>query len=110
MQSTSRKSVKRSVENCIVVKEMSGTRPVRCQKYGKPLGCVTVLAKGLTLSHPLQDMKIIAIRMECAHSKKNSIQKTLKRPSAIAFLKILMLGILYAGIAYRRKDASPSKR
>lgn len=70
MSGTSRKSVKRNAENCIVVKEMSGTRPVRCQKCGKPLGYVTVLAKGLTLSHPLQDMKIIAICMECAHSKK----------------------------------------
>jgi hypothetical protein len=70
MSDTSRKSVKRSVENCIVVKEMSDTRPVRCQKCGKPLGYVTVLAKGLTLTHPLQDVKIIAICMGCAHSKK----------------------------------------
>lgn len=70
MAGTSQKSVKRSVENCIVVKEMSGTRPVKCQKCGKPLGYVTVLAKGLTLSQPLQDAKIIAICMGCAHSEK----------------------------------------
>ena len=35
---------------------MNNTKPLRCQKYGKPLGYVTVLAKGLTsLPQPLQD-------------------------------------------------------
>ena len=51
--------------------EMSDAKPVRCQKCGKPLGYVTVLAKGVTsLQQPLQNMKLIAICMECVQKKK----------------------------------------
>ncbi|MGB8780638.1 MAG: hypothetical protein WCD81_08315 [Candidatus Bathyarchaeia archaeon] len=71
MPKTGQKPVKRIVENCIVVKDMIDAKPVRCQKCGKPLGYVTLVAKGLTsLSQTLQNAKIIAICMECAHREK----------------------------------------
>lgn len=71
ISSTSQKPVKRILENPIVVKEMSDARPVRCQKCGKPLGYVTVVVKGLTpLSQPLQNLKIIAICIQCANREK----------------------------------------
>lgn len=71
MLSTGQKPVKRSVKNCIVVKDMSDAKPVRCQRCGKPLGYVTVLAKGLTpLSQSLQNVKIVAICMECSQREK----------------------------------------
>jgi hypothetical protein len=71
MPSTGKKLVKRIRENPIVVKEMSGARPVRCQKCGKPLGYVTVIAKGLTpLSQPLHNLKVIAICLQCANKGK----------------------------------------
>jgi len=39
---------------------MTDSKPVRCQKCGKPVGYVTVLAKGLTLfQQPLQNIKIV---------------------------------------------------
>jgi hypothetical protein len=51
--------------------ELSGSEPVRCQKCGKPIGYVTVLAKGLTsFQQPIQNVKIVAICMECAQKKK----------------------------------------
>jgi uncharacterized ferredoxin-like protein len=51
--------------------KMSDARPVRCQKCGKPLGYVTVLAKGLTsFQQPIQKVKIVAICMECFEKKK----------------------------------------
>jgi hypothetical protein len=50
---------------------MSSDKPVRCQKCGKPVGYVTVLAKGLMgLQQPLQNVKVVAICMECAQNKK----------------------------------------
>lgn len=50
---------------------MSNANPLRCQKCGKPLGYVTVLAKGITsLVQPLQDVKLVAICMECFQKKK----------------------------------------
>jgi hypothetical protein len=50
---------------------MSNVKPLRCQKCGKPIGYVTVLAKGITpLFQPLQDVKLIAICMECFEKKK----------------------------------------
>ena len=49
---------------------MSDAKPVRCQKCGKPLGYVTVLAKGLLgMQQPLQNVKLIAIWMECFQKK-----------------------------------------
>jgi hypothetical protein len=49
--------------------EMSA-KPVRCQKCGKPLGYVTVLAKGLaSFQQPIQNVKIVAICMECFQKK-----------------------------------------
>jgi hypothetical protein len=51
--------------------KMNDARPVRCQKCGKPLGYVTVLAKGLiSFQQPIQNVKIVAICMECFHKKK----------------------------------------
>ena len=51
--------------------KMSDARPVRCQKCGKPLGYVTILAKGLTsFQQPIQKVKIVAICMECFEKKK----------------------------------------
>jgi hypothetical protein len=45
---------------------MREAKPVRCQKCGKPLGYVTVLAKGLLgLKQPLQNVKLVAVCMEC---------------------------------------------
>ena len=50
---------------------MSESKPVRCQKCGKPVGYVTVLAKGLLgLQQSLQNVKVVAICMECAQKKK----------------------------------------
>jgi hypothetical protein len=50
---------------------MNDAKPVRCQKCGKPLGYVTVSAKGLTsLQQPIQNARIVAICMECSQKKK----------------------------------------
>jgi hypothetical protein len=50
---------------------MSGAQPVRCQKCGKPVGYVTVLAEGvLGLQQPLQNVKVVAVCMECAQKRK----------------------------------------
>ena len=50
---------------------MSESKPVRCQKCGKPVGYVTVLAKGLLgLQQSLQNVKVVAICMECVQKKK----------------------------------------
>ncbi len=50
---------------------MSSDKPVRCQKCGKPVGYVTVLAKGLLgLQQPLNNVKVVAVCMECAEKKK----------------------------------------
>jgi hypothetical protein len=51
--------------------KMSTPGLVRCQKCGKPLGYVTVLAKGLTpLMQPLQNVKVVAVCMDCSQKKK----------------------------------------
>lgn len=45
--------------------------PVRCQKCGKPIGYITVLGKGLMgMQQPVQNVKIVAICMDCAQKKK----------------------------------------
>jgi hypothetical protein len=50
--------------------KMNDSRPVRCQKCGKPLGYVTVLAKGLiSFQQPIQNVKIVAICMDCYQKK-----------------------------------------
>ena len=50
---------------------MGESKPVRCQKCGKPVGYVTVLAKGLMgLQQPLQNVKVVAVCMECVQKKK----------------------------------------
>jgi len=50
---------------------MNNAQPVRCQKCGKPVGYVTVLARGVMgLQQPLQNVKVIAVCMECAQKKK----------------------------------------
>jgi len=49
---------------------MNEPKPVRCQKCGKPLGYVTVLAKGLLgLQQPLQKVKLVAVCMECSQKR-----------------------------------------
>jgi hypothetical protein len=51
--------------------KMGDAKPVRCQKCGKPLGYVTVLAKGLlSLQQPLQNVKVVAVCMDCFQKKK----------------------------------------
>jgi hypothetical protein len=51
--------------------KLSGDKPVRCQKCGKPIGFVTVLAKGLmSFQQPVESVKIVAICMECAETKR----------------------------------------
>jgi hypothetical protein len=63
--------LKRLIENCSSGEEMSEAKPIRCQKCGQPLGYVTVLAKGLTsLQQPIQNVRIVAICMECSQKKK----------------------------------------
>ena len=53
--------------------KMSDAKPVRCQKCGNPIGYVTVLGKGLTsFQQPVQNVKIVAICMECAQKKKQA--------------------------------------
>jgi len=50
--------------------ERMNVDPVRCQKCGNPIGYVTVLAKGLLgMQQPVQNVKIVAICMECAQKK-----------------------------------------
>ena len=50
---------------------MSPAKPVRCQKCGKPIGYLTVLAKGLTsLQQPIQNVKVVAICMECSKNRR----------------------------------------
>ena len=51
-------------------RDMTEAKPVRCQKCGKPLGYVTVLAKGLRFQQPLQNVKVVAICMECAQKNQ----------------------------------------
>jgi hypothetical protein len=47
--------------------KISDAEPVRCQKCRKPIGYVTVLAKGLTsFQQPIKNVKIVAICMDCA--------------------------------------------
>jgi RNase P subunit RPR2 len=45
--------------------KMKDAKPVRCQKCGTPLGYVTVLAEGLRFQQPLQNVKVVAICMDC---------------------------------------------
>ncbi|MCJ7721907.1 hypothetical protein MUO98_05840 [Candidatus Bathyarchaeota archaeon] len=49
---------------------MSEAKHVRCQKCGKPLGYVTVLLKGLLgVQQRLQNVKLVAVCMECFQDK-----------------------------------------
>jgi hypothetical protein len=51
--------------------KISDAELLRCQKCGKPIGYVTVLARGLTsFQQPIQNVKIIAICMDCSQKKK----------------------------------------
>jgi hypothetical protein len=50
---------------------MNDSKPVRCQKCGKPVGYVTMLAKGLLgIQQPIHNVKIVAICMECSQKGK----------------------------------------
>jgi DNA-directed RNA polymerase subunit N (RpoN/RPB10) len=56
--------------------KISDAEPVRCQKCGKPIGYVTLLARGLTsFQQPIQNVKIIAICMDCSQKKKELFRK-----------------------------------
>lgn len=45
---------------------MGDANPVRCQKCRKPIGYVTVLAKGLLhMQQRLENVTIVAICMDC---------------------------------------------
>jgi hypothetical protein len=71
---------------------MNNTKPVRCQKCGKPLGYVTVLAKGLTsFQQPIQNLKIVAICMECFQKKVISGSNWLKRTDRELVYRFLLL-------------------
>ncbi len=51
--------------------KISAAEPVRCQKCGKPIGYVTVLAKGVSpFQQPIQNVKLVAICIDCAQKKK----------------------------------------
>jgi hypothetical protein len=55
--------------------KLSCPEPVRCQKCGKPIGYVTVLARGLTsFQQPIQNVKVVAICMECTQKKERSFE------------------------------------
>jgi hypothetical protein len=46
---------------------MSESKPVKCQKCGKSVGYITVLAKGLLgFQQPMRNVKIVTVCMECA--------------------------------------------
>jgi DNA-directed RNA polymerase subunit N (RpoN/RPB10) len=48
---------------------MGNTQPIRCQKCGKPIGYVSVLAEGLIgMQQRLENVKIVAVCMDC-HQK-----------------------------------------
>ncbi len=50
---------------------MTEARLVKCQKCGKPLGSVAVLAKGLAqFQQQVQNIKIVAICIECYQDAK----------------------------------------
>lgn len=45
---------------------MTNAQPVRCQKCGKPVGYISVLAKGLMgMQQRLENVKVVAICMDC---------------------------------------------
>ena len=50
---------------------MSNAKPVRCQQCGKPIGFITVLAKGFRgLQQPIPNVKLVAICMDCFQKNK----------------------------------------
>jgi hypothetical protein len=51
--------------------KMSDAKPVKCQKCGKSIGYVTVVARGISpFQQPVPDVKIVAICMECSRKKE----------------------------------------
>jgi len=51
--------------------KIGDSEPARCQKCGKPIGYITILGKGLLgIQQPIQNVKIVAICMDCAQKKK----------------------------------------
>jgi hypothetical protein len=59
------------IGNTSIERKMSCSKPVRCQKCGKPVGYITLLAKGLLgMQQPIDNVKIVAICMECSHNGK----------------------------------------
>jgi len=50
---------------------MNNVKLVRCRKCRKPLGYITVLAKGLLpMQQPLQNVKLVAICIECFQKQR----------------------------------------
>ena len=54
------------------VTQMTDQQPVRCQKCGKPIGYITVQARTLLGTQPIQDTKIVAVCVNC-HQKKFTV-------------------------------------
>jgi hypothetical protein len=51
--------------------KIGSAEPVRCEKCGKPVGYITVLAKGLiSFQQPIKNVKIVVICMDCVQNKK----------------------------------------
>jgi hypothetical protein len=48
---------------------MKEAKQVLCQKCGNPVGYITVLAKGLLFQQPIQNVKVVAVCMECFQKK-----------------------------------------
>jgi len=45
---------------------MSKSEPVKCQKCGKPVGYITVLAKSLLgIQQSVENVKVVAVGMNC---------------------------------------------
>ena len=44
-----------------MMRKMNSAKPIICQKCGKPLGYVIVLAKALHFHQPIQNVKLVAI-------------------------------------------------
>ena len=55
---------------------MSNAKPVRCQKCGKLVGFITVLAKGFRgLQQPVPNVKLVAICIDCFQKKNKRMAR-----------------------------------
>ena len=71
---------------------MKGSNPVRCQKCGKPVGYITVLAKGLMgMQQPIRNVKVVAVCMDCSQKQESAVISILNVHSTNRCLDILDL-------------------